>query len=70
MVKIPKGLGGTAKQLGSNLLEITYACYLAGFTEGKKTALPKTFLEFTKNIKAVHVEGQKIRRGLRNGTNI
>ena len=69
MVKIPKGLGGTAKQLGSNLLEITYACYLKGWKDGKED-VPASFLEFTKNIKAYHVEGQKIRRGLKSGANI
>ena len=70
MVKIPKRLGGTAKQLGSNLLEITYACYLKGWKDGKEQDLPACFLAFTKNIKGYHVEGQKIRRGLKNGTNI
>ena len=69
MVKIPKGLGGTAKQLGSNLLEITYACYLKGWKEGSEI-VPKSFLEFSSKIREIHAEGQKIRRSIKDGANL
>lgn len=67
MVKIPKGLGGAAKRLGSNLLEITYACYLYGYE--RKEEKPMNFLEFSKHIRQVHVQGQQIRNKLRGAKN-